>query len=290
LVDSAAAPQQIAGYSLISLSLKSVMHTTLAVLFSVMIVPALVAAQDTRVRIVGRVVANEGNEPIAGAVVRVGSTQYTTDQRGQFLIPLLASVPIEMTVEMIGYAARTDSLKPSAGTNDVLIRLSRSPVRLPPLSVSVRSAWLEETGFYERRLEAGISGHFIDRAQIEKRNPTFLTDLFFGVPGTKVHTLGMSQRVVQFSRSESGGLSRPQGQDERVRRLMNLPGCQPYVYLDGRRHADILETGRSLVLDFNIINPDAIEAVEVYVGAATPPQFRNENGCGVLLIWTRRGR
>jgi hypothetical protein len=48
--------------------------------------------------------------------------------------------------------------------------------------------------------------------------------------------------------------------------------------------------GRNLVLDFNLLSPDVIEAIEVYVGASTPVQFRNETGCGVLLIWTRHGR
>ncbi|MGH7469353.1 MAG: carboxypeptidase regulatory-like domain-containing protein [Longimicrobiales bacterium] len=167
------------------------MSTIAAFACFVTLLPAFVTAQASAVRLVGRVVAIGSNEAIAGAVVRVGGIPYTTDPRGRFVIPLSAPGPIEMTVEMIGYATRTDTLKPAPGTNDVLVQLSRTPVRLPPLSVSVRSLWLEENGFYERRMEGGSSGHYIDRAELEKRNPTFMTDLFFGVSGARVHNLGM---------------------------------------------------------------------------------------------------
>lgn len=71
---------------------------------------------------------------------------------------------------------------------------------------------------------------------------------------------------------------------------MSLPGCQPSLYIDGRPHADRTSNGQRIVEDFNLLSPEVIESIEVYVGASAPIEFRNTDSCGAILLWTRRGR
>jgi hypothetical protein len=40
--------------------------------------------------------------------------------------------------------------------------------------------------------------------------------------------------------------------------------------------------------DFNAVPIVAVEAMEIFVGARTPSQYNSP--CGVILVWSRRGR
>lgn len=241
-----------------------------------------VEAQTTT--LLGRVVSHGSNpEPIAGATVRVHTDReqvIVSDARGRFVLRDIPAGRVDVSVEMIGYHSRQEqiSLQPGA-TSDVEIVLATQPVKLEPLAVTARSEWLMRNGFYERRYETGINGRYITSADIARRDPTFLTDLLRDMSGVKIHNAGIGRRVVRFNRTEMRGLT--------DRRPDNLPGCQPLLYLDGRQYIDSVERGWQRIDDFNVVTPAAIEAVEVYIGNA-PPEFRNE-GCGVILIWTKRG-
>lgn len=147
------------------------MRTTLAFLLAVTVSPALVTAQDTPVRIIGRVVAHENGQAIAGATVRVGGMQFTTDRRGRFVAAPIAAGRQALVVEMIGYATRTDTVKFTAGSSDLTIRLSRQPVQLPPVIVTVRSSWLEENGLWRidgsrRRWQRALAAHSHEFARL----------------------------------------------------------------------------------------------------------------------------
>jgi hypothetical protein len=249
-------------------------------------------SQAQQARIVGRVLSSENGEAIAGATVRVGPLQEITDQRGRFVLGPLAPGQHVIALEMIGYQSRTDTVTLAEGTHDFVVRLGVRAVRLPPVSVVVRSQWLDENGYYQRRDRDGIKGRFIDRAEIERKDPMFLTDLFRDVSGARVHRYGPGTSVIRFSRASAGGLSAPGGasrDDARQNWVLGLPGCQPDLFIDGRQHYDRTVNGAGLIMDFNMLNPIALEALEIYVGANVPTQYRN-NGCGVVLIWTRRGR
>ena len=44
-----------------------------------------------------------------------------------------------------------------------------------------------------------------------------------------------------------------------------------------------------LYWDLDNMDPESLEAVEVYRGIATPIQYQmGLNSCGVVLLWTRR--
>ena len=242
-------------------------------------IPAIGATQENPTRLLGRVLGLDGRAPVVGASVKLNNATAVTDQRGQFSISPAPSGRHLVQFEMLGYQTRTDSVTlPDGETVELEVRLSQKAIELPPITVTVRSQWLNENGFYTRKTE--VPGRFITSTEIDKKNPTMLTDLFRDVSGAKVHRQGIGKMQIRFTRSQLGGLDRPQRR--------GLPGCEPLVYLDGRPHYDRLEGGIKTVDDFNIINPAVIEAIEIYVGN-TPIEFRGE-GCGAIVIWTRRGR
>ncbi len=244
------------------------------------LLPSMGNAQDHPTRLVGKVLRGEGRQPMAGVSVRVYGSTAITNRLGTFLISPAPSGRHPVQFEMIGFQTRIDSVTITEGrTTDVEVRMSEKAIELPPVTVTIRSAFLERNGFYDRMNDRGISARFITHDEIERRNPTIFTDLFRDVPGAKVHYLGLGRSVIRFTRSEPKALENY--------RSPGPPGCVPIVYIDGRLHLDRREEGKPMVDDFNLVSTMAIEAVEIYVGN-TPIEFRGE-GCGAILIWTRRG-
>ena len=248
--------------------------TLAAVLFSA----APASGQDGAIRLHGRVLDQADRSPVAGAAIRIANVNVVSDPRGRFV----ASVPpgvIAIVVERIGYVSREDSLRVTdAAVSDVEIHLSKKPVTLPAIAAVARSEWLTQNGFYERRTESGLSGRYISSADIERRAPMVMTDLFHDVPGVKVQYLGMNRRLIRFNRSPP-------------RALINVrspyQGCDPAVFVDGQRRVDKSPTADPALDDFNFLSPIVIEAIEIYVGNA-PIEFRSE--CGSIVIWTKRGQ
>jgi hypothetical protein len=111
----------------------------------------------------------------------------------------------------------------------------------------------------------------LTKEQIADRGPGRLSDLFFSIPGVRLAQRdGVAGPVVTVPRGKllSGGTDT----------------CIPPIWIDG-----ILTN----IIDLDIINPDHIEGLEVYVGARAPLRYASD--CGAILIWTkvpvkRRGR
>jgi hypothetical protein len=130
-------------------------------------------------------------------------------------------------------------------------------------------------GFYDRKYYSGLSGAFITRSDIEKRNPQLLTDIYDDTPGVRSFWIEPGRRTVRFRRAGFGiGY-----------------GCEPAYFIDGQRYKDPLIEGpsKSEVANFNALPVDQVEAIEVYVGALVPIQYQQITNCGVILLWTRRG-
>jgi hypothetical protein len=67
-----------------------------------------------------------------------------------------------------------------------------------------------------------------------------------------------------------------------------LPGCEPALFIDGRRYQDRLTASPEglTIDDWDVITTLAVEAIEVYTHNS-PPEYSHP--CGAVLIWTRRG-
>jgi hypothetical protein len=122
-----------------------------------------------------------------------------------------------------------------------------------------RAVPLEE---FERRRKLGF-GHFLTEDDLKKKGPTYMGDIFRGLPGV-VTMPG------QF------------GRDRVLIRGTGMTGdCAPAIFLNGLYVS--IEDGD---LD-NIINPKDVRAIELYSRVASIPlQFQTRNGCGSAVIWT----
>jgi hypothetical protein len=220
-------------------------------------------AQERPGRMVGRIVDHDNGRPLAGAQIAIRDSELRaiSDGQGWFEITAIPTGLHGVDVELIGYETRSAPVRVlPAQTIETEIRLSTKPIELPPLEVTVRSPRLEDAGFYQRRDEWGRQGRFITRDLIERRNPQLLTDLLYNQPGLRVEYGGAGVRRVWVNRSQ---------------------GCTPMFYLDG-----ILSDNTN----FDVARPETIEGIEIYVGANIPIQYKAMTDCGVIAVWTRRGR
>ena len=252
----------------------------LALLFS-FACAATVAAQTPSAQLIGRVLENGKSDGISGAALKLSNgATAVSDKRGGFTFANVPEGRVLLSVEMIGYQTRADSITIQPGRNhDIEVRLSTKPVELPPVAVTVRSRWLEENGFYERRA-SGLAPRIINAADIERRGRSTLTEVFGELPSIRVFQVPGSsvRRIVRFMSGDGDGSARQS----------RIPGCEPALFIDGRRYRDYLQPGPTGTIDnWDIIPPLAIEAIEIYRGGGAPMMY-NDN-CGTIMIWTKRG-
>lgn len=243
---------------------------------------------------IGTVLGAHDNAPIAGAMVlirkRDGSPVYSavTNEDGQFRFthPDRVTEEYTLSVEHVAYGKISREVRFQPGEQlEVEVLLAEEVIGLDPIVVTERRrGLLADVGFYDR-MERGF-GHHIEREEIERRRPWQVTDLMQGRPGLKV--VQVEQHKYDIRLIGSGRIGRD---------------CQPSIWLDGSL---VREGGQPRVRSHprsnkkiylqrqlsEVVSPEQIEAIELYTGAAGMPiQYGGSNAaCGVVLIWTRRGR
>lgn len=212
----------------------------------------------------GRVTDLLTHRPLAGATIIVTDLdgrrvvwEGASGSDGFFVGPRLGPSLYQVRAEALGYAS-VDHILPLSGYGraDLQVELGPEALELEPLVVVTRQRTrLETAGFYERR-QRGF-GHSLNRAEIEARNPTFVTDLVRMMPGVTVSPGIMG----------GGGVLRMRG------------GCVPDVIMDGVRMAQPVR------LD-DVLQVSDLEGIEVYSPGSSPLQYSHSN-CGTVLAWTR---
>jgi hypothetical protein len=163
-----------------------------------------------------------------------------------------------LSVTLIGYSDLRDTLRVEADSElELSLPLSVSPIRLEPLVVVTDRRYAGLMKGFEDRRRMGF-GTFMDREDIERRNPILFTDLFRLVPGARVVS------------------TPPYGNT-----ILLRADCRPSLWVDGFRL--LTEIGMDQLLP-----PMDVEAVEIYKGPSTPARFQT-NSCGAIVVWTRRG-
>ncbi|MGD8278800.1 MAG: TonB-dependent receptor [Gemmatimonadota bacterium] len=231
------------------------------------------ARQGQAARIHGLVIEHGRGRPIPEVRVALtpGDLSATTSENGRFVLRDIPPGKYELRLERIGYVTRVDTAFIGEGLPiNVTIELATAAIELDPIAVEVRSPDLEIAGVYDR-LESLRKADYFTAKQIEDLKPVQMTDLFSRVPSAKVLDTGPGRRVIRFNRAGLDG-----------------PVCEPALYVDGALVRDNMTDGGGVVLDFNRVPPEQIAAIEVYVGALTPLQYR-QNNCGSVLVWTKRG-
>lgn len=237
-----------------------------------------------QVRVVGRVIDDLTEMPLADAQVRLmapdGSTlsRTETSETGRFEFEVQRVRAVRITARRLSYTANTTPLLYFDGRKffQVEVRLDPEAILLAPLEVVAWSQQVESPLLeaYRQRLETGL-GVYITREDVESRNPMYVTDLLREVPGVALSGSGSGlRRTVTMARAGASS-------------------CATQIFLDGfplnRRLASA-----GPPIDFRIddvVVPSSIEGIEVYRGLSTvPPEFLSADAdCGVIAIWTRRG-
>lgn len=145
-----------------------------------------------------------------------------------------------------------------------------SVITLDPIVAAVPPRGMFGLAGFHRRKEQGI-GRFIDRQDIEDRNPVRLTDLLREVPGLRL-LCDPGACKIQF---------------ERAKPPLGLSDCPVLYFVDG--------TPFPMTFPDEYLAPDHIEGIEVHTSATVPAEYNRMVGstetgsprCGVILIWTR---
>ena len=219
----------------------------------------------------GTVTDSLTREPLAGVAVGVGEDVSTfTDREGAFRIGDVESGMVRLQATRIGYRPVAVDLELiHDGWVDLAIQLRPRPFALEGLRVEVDDHFTSFGPLRQllRRRSMG-EGHSFLRWEIEEENPLYITDLFHMVPGVRLVTDGFGERFITVRGCGSTSLSSP------------MAIQTPTVYLDG------MPLNRDDRLD-DRVTPANVEAVEFHLGAFTPPEFHNFDGCGIIAIWTR---
>jgi len=209
-------------------------------------------------------------QAIIGAQVTMPGTALVaeSDDSGRFLLAKVRPGMLSLRFRRLGYQPDTIDLLVLAGKTVPLdVTLARLSVALTPVVITGRAAltgWRQ--GFYQRK-DVG-SGHFFTLEDIEKRNPSNMSDMFRMIPGVTIQpSMGMIRNQLRFRGSRN---------------------CAPLTWLDGAP----LSAGE---FDIDALSPRSIEAFEVYTGSIVPPRFAVAPGigprtCGVVVLWSREGQ
>jgi len=222
------------------------------------------------------VVRNQSGITVAGAVVVAVGTEarVEADEAGGFT---LGNVPAGSRVlegTAVGYPpARMQVRIPPGGTQQLTIVLGDSAHVLEPVTVEARyQPYLTRVGFEGRRSTA--VGHFLDTTEIRRAGAVQFEEVFRMVPGVRLRPNG-SNYVVELQRGQ-GQVLNPA--------LANY--CPPSYFIDG-----VYFPLPPIQTPSVPIVPEEVLAIEVYSNIfSAPPQYqRMDSGCGVILVWTKRG-
>lgn len=236
----------------------------MAALVVVALLPCRAGAQTGTPAHLSGTIVDSDRRPIERAEVRWlrvgGVVDVRTDSGGRFSFGEAPAGEHRITVRRLGYAPRTLLLaaaSPAAPAVEVM--LSTSPAVLAALRVrSTRDASRGKLTEFERRREhPNRLGHFLGPAELERVRYTLLSDYLRGLPGVTVTSSTQIGNVVR------------------------LRGCQPMVWVDGMRMANV-------EVD-EVVQARDVAAVEVYVSlAGSPGRYRDlTRPCGSLVVWMK---
>jgi outer membrane cobalamin receptor len=205
------------------------------------------------------------------------SAAVVTRADGQFTLRGVAPGAVVVEARAIGFRPVRARVAATAGrATPVLLTLGADATVLAATRVVAarRSAML--AGFDARRTRG--AGRFVTRAQIEQWRPTSTLEAVAMVPGVRLVPGGGSGNQwgptqISIPRALTGPLTNA--------------SCRAAVYVDGVRWST--EVGQPLE---SVIRPTDIYGIEVHSTlAGIPAEYSPmDAGCGVVLIWTRRGR
>lgn len=239
----------------------------------------LAASTAAAQSLTGRVVADPDGEALESVHVVLldaeGGTadEVFTDTAGSFMLEVPEVGTWRLRAEVIGYATVV-SAPVAVGPGEtvtVQVRMGVEAVSVDPVVVTGRVSSLSPDiqEFYDR-VRAGRTsgfGRFVTREDVDRSAATEPSDLLRSMAGV---------RVVRLSgRARSGSA------------ITMSSGCVPAIFVDGTQINRV--SGMADFLD-DFVTAGNIEGIEVYRGAGQQvDRFHDSRGCGLVLVWTRRG-
>jgi TonB-linked SusC/RagA family outer membrane protein len=226
---------------------------------------------------VAGVVVGAGDQPVAGALVRVDGTNSaaTTDATGRFRLANIAGTEVTLDVRRIGY--RPERRVVRVGESDIRIALTEQSIVLDEVVVT-------GTAGNQAKRELGNAVSSINAIQTKEIAPiNSVQNLLSGrVPGV-------------FVNSATGNVGA--GARVRIRGASSMSlSNEPLLYIDGIRVNSSPATGfanqdfgSASISRMNDINPDEIESIEIIKGPAAATLYGTEASNGVIQIITRKG-
>jgi len=217
-------------------------------------------ARTARVR--GHVLTLAGRAPATAHVSIWGDDRIegsgTADSTGVFAIDGLTPGTATLEARALGFQpARVLVDLSSAHTAVADVTLGDRTTRLDTLRVFARRRPPDLSGF-EERLQRNWFGRFLTAKQIEAMHVPTIAMVLTTVPGLQVLGTEFGSRVTSSRR------------------------CIPSVYLDGFE----LYNGDTALAD--MVTPDDVRGIEVYLQPGTAPLQYGHNQCGSILVWTKR--
>lgn len=225
------------------------------------------SAQRSKLATIVGIVADTNKTPMPDVeviAIRAGITTIT-DSKGIFILGGLPAGEEVFRIRRIGYQPETFDAKLVAGdTIRIGVILAPAAFVLPEVTVEVEGKIYrgKMTGFADRMLHSGAPrSSFITRDELAKMSQRRFIDILAKAGLKRV----ADRRGRDFLRCSHGGATSP-----------------PIVayYIDGARVADPAEVLR--------MDPETVEAIEVYRSAADRPvQFNMTGSDCTVLVWTR---
>jgi hypothetical protein len=233
----------------------------------------IVPTRRGRARLTGLVYDRSGR-PLHGAQLHIwGSDASTsTDDAGRFSLNALPAGTQTLEARQIGYAPKRVPVDLSSDrTTSVVVSLDKIADVLSEVKVYGEPGALgKKLEGFRQRMRTGW-GHYITRADIQKRAPLRLTDMLREIPGIAVKPVGAFDYELTSTRGN----------------------CSPTIFLDGHR---VIRPPHGRLGDINDgdITPindqvwmDWVVGIEVYSnGTGAPAEYGGWGFCPVVLIWT----
>ncbi|HEX2722470.1 MAG TPA: carboxypeptidase-like regulatory domain-containing protein, partial [Gemmatimonadaceae bacterium] len=154
-----------------------------------------------------------------------------TGADGAFSFSGITGGRVYLKVRRPGYRALVVQMRPDTIRTTRPFRVVMDPVAVELAAVEVEAQASQGMKDFEDRRRTRGTGHFIDRAEIEKRRPAYTSDMLHTYPGMSV---------------------RP----GKVGNAVKMRGCKPSVWIDGVQ-------AQGAELD-EVTRPGDIDGIEVY--------------------------
>lgn len=221
-------------------------------------------------RLTGTVIAVDGGDPMANAVVGItNGPQTRTNERGQWAITNAPPGSHTLEVRAVGKYPVRRSVNIIAGVAPIRIAMTTFKAMLDTLKVTAGlSGAVDKLDFDKRRKSQGM-GRFLTAEDIAKRAPIETSYLFRNFPGLDLIPATPGDPTV--------------GNKVMMKGVFSADMCEPMIYINGTPTPGINADELDL-----IVRPERIIGIEVYSATSMPPQFMSSRtGCGSIVIWQR---